>query len=70
MDKNITEVRIPWADKIYRTTDVDVIEEIKKMISELELVPVDEKYVEKANKEAEGLDGDNSRSNKKRKFYV
>lgn len=36
-DENITEARIYWANEIYRTTDKEVIEGLKKVISTLEL---------------------------------
>lgn len=50
----ITEARIVWADKIYRTTDDVVINEIKELISKVELVEASEEFVEElTNTESE-----------------
>lgn len=41
-DTEITEARIIWGDKIYRTTDEAVLSEIKNLISKMQLVEADE----------------------------
>lgn len=42
MEDDITEARIYWANKIYNTYDQEVILEIKKMLSSMELKEVEE----------------------------
>lgn len=56
---NITEARILWGDKIYRTTDAEVIREIKNKVSDMKLDDADEKYVDESQKKGESLLGDN-----------
>lgn len=59
VDVDITEARILWGDKIYRTTDADVISEIKNKVSDMKLDDADEKYVDESQKKGESLSGDN-----------
>lgn len=58
-DMEITEARIVWGDKIYRTTDEAVINEIKQLISNVELIEAGEEFVEELTNTESMTIGDN-----------